>query len=512
MILWGQVEPNEKWVQANVPNLFRSSSGGSFTEDELDFGHGIDREAAQQCTWSAVAGCCFVVGLKYAGTSSSEAARLLTSHLDSFISRRQGAGNLSRSEKRTLETCLGCCAVALGMVMAGSGHVQTMSRFRSLLKSSTGETSFGTYMQISTALGMLFLGGGRASLSTRIESTAALIVSCIPRVHANPGDNEQHLQAARHVYVLAAEQRCLETVEAGSRKPVCVPIEVVLRRTERHAETVLKLMSPTLLPELDRVVRVSVVGNRYWPVVLDVDGCSSLRIALQSGLVLCVQRRCGFMPYLDDPAGTRGLTGRPLPRFVDLESDGAHQQHSDWVSALSGDAGAALITARACSVEGLSPEERTASHLSAAALYRCMVLDRLRDLPEWNSMISFVQNLAHASPLDAVDAALAIEAGNRDGDSQLFSPSTLAQIRAQVDTSLSSGLKSFASRLPKRSISQGIDFRESVALSWYGFVLPRDRDSLCGACENSVFALPRLAKMFPTMRTSTLKHIIGAIR
>ena len=49
--------------------------------------------------------------------------------------------------------------------------------------------------QVSMALGILFLGGGTASLGTSNGAVAALLLALYPRLPTTPQDNRCHLQA-----------------------------------------------------------------------------------------------------------------------------------------------------------------------------------------------------------------------------------------------------------------------------------------------------------------------------
>lgn len=59
--------------------------------------------------------------------------------------------------------------------------------------SHTGTERCG--VQVSMALGILFLGGGAASLGTSNAALAALLLALYPRLPTTPQDNRCHLQA-----------------------------------------------------------------------------------------------------------------------------------------------------------------------------------------------------------------------------------------------------------------------------------------------------------------------------
>ena len=64
-------------------------------------------------------------------------------------------------------------------------------------------------MALHMSLGLLFLGGGRYTLNTRPESVAAMVAAFFPKFPTHSNDNRYHLQALRHLYVLATEPRLL---------------------------------------------------------------------------------------------------------------------------------------------------------------------------------------------------------------------------------------------------------------------------------------------------------------
>ncbi len=62
-------------------------------------------------------------------------------------------------------------------------------------------------MALHLGLGLLFLGGGNLTLCTSREAVAAMLCAFYPKFPTHSNDNRYHLQALRHLYVLAAEPR-----------------------------------------------------------------------------------------------------------------------------------------------------------------------------------------------------------------------------------------------------------------------------------------------------------------
>ncbi|GKU92135.1 hypothetical protein SLEP1_g5903 [Rubroshorea leprosula] len=135
--------------------------------------------------------------------------------------------------------------------MAGSGHLQTfrLLRFLRSRNSADGHASYGIQMAVSLAIGFLFLGGGMRTFSTSNSSVAALLITLYPRLPTGPNDNRCHLQAFRHLYVLATEARWLQTVDVDTGLPVYAPLEITIRGTDHYLETSFCEVSPCILPE-----------------------------------------------------------------------------------------------------------------------------------------------------------------------------------------------------------------------------------------------------------------------
>jgi hypothetical protein len=75
-------------------------------------------------------------------------------------------------------------------------------------------------MALNMAIGLLFLGGGELTLSRSNEAIAALLISLYPRFPCATNDNQYHLQALRHLYVLAVEPRTFLAYDIDTAQPV----------------------------------------------------------------------------------------------------------------------------------------------------------------------------------------------------------------------------------------------------------------------------------------------------
>ncbi|KAL5108600.1 Anaphase-promoting complex subunit 1 [Taenia crassiceps] len=81
---------------------------------------------------------------------------------------------------------------------------------------------FGLQMIYGSVVGLLFLGGGRLTLSNSPEAAALLTIAFFPRYPIYAGDNWYHLQCLRHLYVLATKPRrlCGVNVSTNQVEPV----------------------------------------------------------------------------------------------------------------------------------------------------------------------------------------------------------------------------------------------------------------------------------------------------
>ena len=331
LVLWDSVQPTQAWVEGNLPTLVArwaheagfgpspepAAPGGAASEANADCvcdsDDDIDVEALGQTHASVLAGACLALGIRFAGTACGAAARTLTSYLEYFLKRKAdtpaaAAGVAPRvgTDRATIECCISTCALALGVVMSGTGDLATLRVLRRLRRrlDAPGLT-YGDHCAASTAIGFLFLGGGRMTFGRGDRQIAALVCALYPRMPSSPGDNRCHLQALRHLYVLAAQPRSIEALDVDTGEAVYAPIEILL-----HSGATLKRVAPCQLPDTDLVASVRVLGPRHLPQSVAFSaGCPPAGHALRRGVVY-VKRRTGATTYEADPLGTRSLAAR----------------------------------------------------------------------------------------------------------------------------------------------------------------------------------------------------------
>ncbi|KAK7320591.1 hypothetical protein VNO77_30211 [Canavalia gladiata] len=336
LIMWSRVHPSKDWVWSQIPEIIRCAVEGIGSDgNDID---DMDAEAFIQAYVNIVAGACISLGLVFAGTRNGNAQELLYEFATYFLNEIKPVSSTSGKvfpkglsryiDRGTLETCLHLIVLSLSVVMAGSGHLQTfrLLRFLRSRNCADGQSSYGIQMAVSLAIGFLFLGGGMRTFSTNNSSIAALLITLYPRLPTGPNDNRCHLQAFRHLYVLATEARWIQTVDVDTGLPVYAPLEVTIRETEHYAESSFCEVTPCLLPERSILKRIRVCGPRYWPQVIDFTpedkpwwDFGDKNNPFNSG-ILFIKRKVGACSYVDDPIGCQSLLSRAMHKVFGLTS------------------------------------------------------------------------------------------------------------------------------------------------------------------------------------------------
>ncbi|KAJ9175912.1 hypothetical protein P3X46_014412 [Hevea brasiliensis] len=336
LIMWSRVHPSKDWILSQIPEIVKSGVEG--LGDDINDIDDMDAETFVQAYVNIVAGACISLGLKFAGAKDGNVQELLYEYAVYFLNEIKPvsatSGNTSPKglsryvDRGTLEICLHLIVLSLCVVMAGSGHLQTfrLLRFLRNRNSADGHANYGIQMAVSLATGFLFLGGGMRTFSTSNSSIAALLITLYPRLPTGPNDNRCHLQAFRHLYVLATEARWIQTVDVDSGLPVYAPLEVTIKETEHYAETSFCEVTPCILPERAVLKSVRVCGPRYWPQVMELVpedkpwwSFGDKNNPFNSG-VLYIKRKVGACSYVDDPVGRQSLLSRAMHKVFGLTS------------------------------------------------------------------------------------------------------------------------------------------------------------------------------------------------
>ncbi|KAK5685882.1 Anaphase-promoting complex subunit 1 [Elasticomyces elasticus] len=274
-----------QWIEDNLPTCYKGLAGALVKPAVVRNKHPL--RTADVPFYNIITGLAWALGLKYAGSGNVVARDEILSILLMFDSVGGESyyydAKLARS---TVRRCMDVLALAAATVMAGTGDLKTFRSLRRRHGRTDGETPYGSHMATHLAIGALFMGGGTHTFGTSDFAIASLICAFYPLFPADVGDNRVHLQAFRHLWVFAAEARCLIVDDIDTRWSIKMPVEVTMRDG-----TVKELIAPCLLPELNTVARVATKDPAYWRVTLDFANNAEHLSAFKNNQTIYV-RRC----------------------------------------------------------------------------------------------------------------------------------------------------------------------------------------------------------------------------
>ncbi|MEE6474887.1 hypothetical protein FKM82_010525 [Ascaphus truei] len=336
-----------------------------------------------------IAGACLALGFRFAGSANLAAFNCLCKFAKDFI-ECLSAQAASITGHYNLETCLSVVLLSLSMVMSGSGNLRVLQLCRFMHKKTGGEMNYGFHLAHHMTLGMLFLGGGRYSLSTSNSSIAALLCALYPHFPVHSTDNRYHLQALRHLYVLAAEPRLLVPVDVDTNTPCYVLLEVTYKGTQWYEETTEELMAPTLLPELHLLKQIKVKGPRYWEIVVDMrKGTQRLKSILSKDGVLYVKLRAGQLSYKEDPMGWHSL----LAQTVTRTNSEARSFKPEAISSFTSDPALLSFAEYFCKPTTDMGQKQEILDLFSSILYECVTQENPEMLPAYIAIDQAVRRL-----------------------------------------------------------------------------------------------------------------------
>ncbi|CAG8532055.1 7553_t:CDS:2, partial [Acaulospora morrowiae] len=355
LIMWDDIRSTQTWVESHIPQYMKAKLARS---RELDC---ENLESIRRSYYYILAGACFSMSLKFAGSADKNALKCLLHYLDLFMgleSERSIAPTFDENiTLSAIKICLNVLATCTSIVAAGTGNLEVMRRIRKLHKqevdtvnSSSISRSYGTHMMTSMALGFLFLGGGNYTLSTSNRAIAGLVCSLFPRYPIETYDNRAHLQAFRHLWVLAVEPRCLVLRDIETREVCHVPVKIVFNDMYNaeilnngiQTDTKTKeSVAPCLLPESKFIQKIEIDSPRYWPMKLEFGKNAEFDQRFWKNSTLYVKRKIGHLTYAEDPQGLRNLFTRIFPDGNTLlgatNSSNTGQKKLDFIGIFSSD-------------------------------------------------------------------------------------------------------------------------------------------------------------------------------
>ncbi|XP_017886466.1 anaphase-promoting complex subunit 1 [Ceratina calcarata] len=312
LILWDEIEPTKSWVSSHVPNIVYKYR---LQKPTSEMAQNVDLETMNQAYCNIIAGACMALGLKFAGTANRNAFKTLYNYAQMFtaLSHKTIA---ELAGKSTIETCLNVTLLAAAVVMAGTGNLEIMRicrHIRTRVGPASSVVTYGSHLATHMALGLLFLGGGKYTLSNSASAVAALVISLFPKFPTHSNDNRYHLQALRHLYVLAAEPRVILPRDIDSHQYCYATVHLTFESEKDADGQDLVLEAPCLLPQLCNIKKIELKDDRYWEIVFEKGhNWQHLENMLKKCETLAVKQRAGCLPYIEDPHGFRSLIAQTL--------------------------------------------------------------------------------------------------------------------------------------------------------------------------------------------------------
>lgn len=319
IIMWDDIRATADWMKQQLPlGLQKHSDLTSIrllTSEDLPL-------------LNIIAGLCFAIGLRYAGSGLAAVRDLLCHYLNHFmrICRLTTLNYDGKLARITVRNCQDLVALSAACVMAGTGDIQVFRRLRSLHGRIDDETPYGSHLATHFAIGVLFLGGGSHTFGTSNLAVASLLCAFYPLFPTTVLDNKSHLQAFRHFWVLAIERRCLVARDVDTQRPISLPILVTLK----DSGTQRAMIAPCLLPELHTISQIQSNDPEYWRVTLDLLHNPKHLDAFRRHQSIYLRRRAPYdahtsvfsatMQAFNDSLTTHALSHQPLTWIFSLSA------------------------------------------------------------------------------------------------------------------------------------------------------------------------------------------------
>ncbi|KAG2076443.1 hypothetical protein BDR04DRAFT_1148887 [Suillus decipiens] len=383
LIMWNDIASTPQWLLAQVPESIVKAMHGHVRGKLAD-------DAIELAYYNIIAGCCFVIGLKYAGTARHEAYIMLSNYFDMFSRFVAASGPAfdHKIKRSAVREGLNLISIALCMVMAGTGEITCLRRLRYAYGMYHQAFRYGVHVATHLSLGLLFLGAGRYTLGTSNAAIACMVVAFFPRFHHVSSDNKSYLQALRHLWVLAVEPRCLMARDVNTKEAVYLPVKITTKEGTEKGAT--QLISPTLIPDFNKILSIRIDTPRYWPFFVDLEHVPQHRRSLLKHQTLYVKRRTAFLSYTEDPRGSRSLFVRSgssagdaatldFPQLTDMKAHPASDL-THFISSFSNDILFLAFADHFSREDGKTVEERVFHNYCHAVLLDSILQDKMETL------------------------------------------------------------------------------------------------------------------------------------
>lgn len=299
LILWSGIEPSHEWIRKNLPRCYHHRVQTP-TPPSFDHPSRGPLNSTHLPFLTILAGLCFSLALRYAGSSNPVVRDLLLSYFHRFYAQCKHQKLNATFDDRCVQVaarmCLDVMALSCATVMAGTCDLKVLRILRSLHGRNDPDTTYGSHMATHMAIGVLSLGCGTQTFNTSNLAIASLLVAFYPVFPDSVQDNKSHLQAFRHFWVLATDPRCLVTKDVATNTPVSIPISVRLKSSSRSADDEVRI-TPCLLPPLSEVSSIRTTSSEFWNIELDFNAHPEYVESFTRSQTLYLRRR----PVSDSP-------------------------------------------------------------------------------------------------------------------------------------------------------------------------------------------------------------------
>lgn len=339
MIMWQGIEASDAWIMRNLPlDLHEVVAGISdpgqraqaLAGRALRKGNSGQRERMQTTRmhqYNIVSGLLWSIGLKYGGSGDLAARDFILMYYDAMNALDETS--TTTYDKRLVYVALlrlqHLLLLAAATVMSGTGDIHVLRRARILHGTINEHSTYGLHQASHMIIGALFLGQGRYAFGTSNLAIASLICAFYPLFPKDIMDNKAHLQAFRHLWVLAAEPRALLARDEETQSVVNLPVNIILKDgTSRTMKT------PALLqPSLEDISKVAIVSGEYWPAALDFQDEQDLQ-QYRSTQTLWVRKRTLLAQY-DNDAFEVSLAQKRLESLNTSNTVHGSNDLTDWI-------------------------------------------------------------------------------------------------------------------------------------------------------------------------------------
>jgi len=299
LIMWDGINASLNWIEAQLPPFLQKGHTDHRKTSSMEI-------ASELAYFNIIAGACFAIGLKLAGTGSELAHNNLIFFF-SVLSKASCSSSMTyegKIRRHAARQCLNVVTLALAAVMSGTGELNVLRRFRISHGQEGAGVTYGTHMATHMAFGILFLGRGHYTLGNSNLAIAAMCISFFPRFQPSPSDNKAYPQAFRHLWALAAEPRCLMARDVDTKETIYLPLRTRIQGPQ-NAYTQ-RLISPTLIAPYEMITQIMVDTPRYWPVGYDLTDPADKQALVRKG-TMYVKRKAAYLDYNTDPKGNRSM-------------------------------------------------------------------------------------------------------------------------------------------------------------------------------------------------------------